>query len=186
MSTYVPAPLRRLVASRAGRICEYCLIHEEDTFLGCQVEHIISEKHGGESAESNLAFACIFCNRYKGTDIATLSPATHTLCRLFNPRTDRWADHFRLKDGRVEGISDIGQATAALLKFNDADRLLERETLRAFGPLPLPCRPPNHRPDRRVNPIEAGLCNKTSLATGLTPDYNLLLFVLLRLLVSSC
>ena len=186
MSTYVPAPLRRLVASRAGRICEYCLIHEEDTFLGCQVEHIISEKHGGESAESNLAFACIFCNRYKGTDIATLSPATHTLCRLFNPRTDRWADHFRLKDGRVEGISDIGQATAGAPQVQRCGPPARARNPPRVGPLPLPCRPPNHRPDRRVNPIEAGLCNKTSLATGLTPDYNLLLFVLLRLLVSSC
>ena len=55
MSKYVPVMLRRRVASRAHHICEYCLIHEEDTFLGCQVEHIISEKHGGATIEDNLA-----------------------------------------------------------------------------------------------------------------------------------
>ena len=49
MSSYVPPGLRRLVRSRAEDLCEYCLIHEEDTFLGCQLEHIISEKHGGET-----------------------------------------------------------------------------------------------------------------------------------------
>jgi hypothetical protein len=35
--------LRRLVATRAEHLCEYCLIHEEDTFLGCEVDHIISD-----------------------------------------------------------------------------------------------------------------------------------------------
>jgi hypothetical protein len=47
MSSYVSAELRRLVANRANHKCEYCLIHEEDTFFGCEVDHIISLKHGG-------------------------------------------------------------------------------------------------------------------------------------------
>jgi len=99
MSSYVSAALRRLVAERAGRICEYCLIHEDDTFFGCQVEHIISEKHGGPTAEDNLAWACVFCNRYKGTDIASIS-STGKLSRLFNPRLDRWSEHFAWRDPR--------------------------------------------------------------------------------------
>lgn len=45
--TYVSAELRRLVVARAEGVCEYCLIAEEDTFYGCQIDHIISEKHGG-------------------------------------------------------------------------------------------------------------------------------------------
>ena len=47
MTSYVPAALRRLVAGRAGDVCEYCLIDQDDTYFGCEVEHIISEKHGG-------------------------------------------------------------------------------------------------------------------------------------------
>ena len=47
MSTsYIGAELRRYVFARAERLCEYCLIHEEDTFFGCEVDHILSEKHG--------------------------------------------------------------------------------------------------------------------------------------------
>ena len=42
MTSYVRAELRRLVESRARRLCEYCLIHEDDTYLGCQVDHIIA------------------------------------------------------------------------------------------------------------------------------------------------
>ncbi len=53
---YVNAELRRLVVTRAERICEYCLIHEDDTYFGGGVDHIISEKHGGATAADNLAF----------------------------------------------------------------------------------------------------------------------------------
>jgi hypothetical protein len=45
--TYVNAELRWLVVARAESICGYCLIAEEDTFFGCTIDHIISEKHGG-------------------------------------------------------------------------------------------------------------------------------------------
>ena len=97
MSTdQVSAELRRLVASRADRLCEYCLTHSEDTFFGCEVDHIISKKHDGPTREDNLAYACLSCNRHKGSDIASVVPSTGELVRLFNPRTDLWREHFRL------------------------------------------------------------------------------------------
>ena len=69
MSTsYLSAELRRLVSARAGNLCEYCLIHESDTYFGCEVDHVLSEKHGGPTVASNLAFACLFCKRIGGMD----------------------------------------------------------------------------------------------------------------------
>jgi hypothetical protein len=136
MSSYVSAQLRRFVVERAQGVCEYCLIDEEDTFLGCQIEHIISEKHGGQTVESNLALACVFCNRFKGSDIAALVPGTSQLCRLFNPRTDRWSEHFRLEGTWILGLTDIGRATASVLGFNAPDRILERESLEDVGRFP--------------------------------------------------
>ena len=47
--------MRRLVVERAGGVCEYCLIDQEDTYFGCEIEHVISEKHGGATAAENLA-----------------------------------------------------------------------------------------------------------------------------------
>ncbi len=35
MTSYVSLDLCRLVAARAYRLCEYCLIHEDDTYFGC-------------------------------------------------------------------------------------------------------------------------------------------------------
>src|SRR4051812_27236443 len=96
--TWISARLRTLVAERAGRRCEYCGIREADTFLGCQVDHIISEKHGGLTTEENLAFACTPCNRAKGTDIAGVDQLGG-IVPLFHPRSHRWAEHFR-REGR--------------------------------------------------------------------------------------
>src|SRR5438874_13229563 len=94
--TYIAADLRRLVVARAESICEYCLIAEEDTFFGCEADHIISEKHGGSTDAGNLAYACVFCNQAKGSDVGSIHSATNSFVRFFNPRLDQWADHFEL------------------------------------------------------------------------------------------
>ena len=136
MSSYINAALRRLVARRADYLCEYCLIHEEDAFFGCEVDHIISEKHGGQTEADNLAYACAFCNRAKGSDIGSIGQRTGVLSRFFNPRTDRWAEHFALDGVTLVALSDIGEVTARILDFNSSERLLERQTLQAIGRYP--------------------------------------------------
>ena len=136
MSGHVAAALRRLVAVRARHACEYCRIRESDTYYGCQVDHVISEKHGGPTVADNLAFACAFCNRFKGADIATLSSVTGQLTRLYHPRSDQWTDHFANNGGRLRGLTEIGRATLDLLRVNADDRVLEREALIAEGRYP--------------------------------------------------
>jgi hypothetical protein len=138
MTSYVPAALRRFVSERADGLCEYCLMHEDQTYFGCQVEHVIAEKHGGPTTPENLAYACVFCNRFKGSDIATVDNATGQLVRLYNPRTDRWSEHFKLDRVRltIDPASGIGAATAKLLNFNHPDRLAERQLLAVVGSYP--------------------------------------------------
>jgi len=46
--------LRQLVIQRANHLCEYCLIHDEHTYWGCHIDHIISEKHDGATDADNL------------------------------------------------------------------------------------------------------------------------------------
>ncbi len=136
MSSYVAAELRRSVAMRARRVCEYCLIHEEDTFFGCEVDHVISEKHGGPTVAENLAYACFNCNRQKGSDVGSISVRTGEFIRFFNPRSDRWADHFAFDDEIIQPLTDIGDVTARILDFNGGDRVLERRALRIIGRFP--------------------------------------------------
>ena len=116
-------------------MCEYCLIAEVDTFYGCEVDHVISLKHGGSSEPENLAYACAPCNRAKGTEIASIS-ASGELTRFFNPRTDRWAEHFRLEGASIQRLTTIGEVTARILGCNDSARLHERDEMIRFGKYP--------------------------------------------------
>jgi hypothetical protein len=136
MSSYVSTALRRMVAVRADALCEYCLIHEDDAVFGCEVDHIISEKHAGATDAENLAYACAFCNRAKGSNIGSIVLRTGHFVRFFNPRTDHWAEHFALDGVTIVALSDIGEVTARILDFNNSDRLLERQTLWEVGRYP--------------------------------------------------
>jgi len=128
--------LRANVAQRAGRRCEYCLIHEEDAGFPHQVDHILSRKHGGPTSFENLAYACIVCNRYKGSDIASIEPQSAEAIRIFDPRRDRWTDHFRIHGAVIEPNSKIGSATVLLLRMNAPERILERGLLQILDRYP--------------------------------------------------
>jgi hypothetical protein len=136
MSNYISSEMRQIVASRAHNVCEYCLIAEADAYFKFQIEHIVSRKHGGSSEVENLALACVFCNRYKGSDIATLKPETDELIRFYNPRTMRWREHFRLNGVVIEPLTEIGEATVRILQMNHEDQILEREVLSRRGRYP--------------------------------------------------
>ena len=55
----------------------------------------------------------------KSSDIASIDPQTGLVTRLFHPRNDGWLGHFRWNGAIIEPITDIGRATAALLRFNE-------------------------------------------------------------------
>jgi HNH endonuclease len=86
-----------------------------------QVDHIIAEKHGGETVVSNLALACPHCNLYKGPNIAGLDPASGQVVRLFHPRTDVWSEHFAWEEAYLTGRSPIGRVTVQVLAMNAED-----------------------------------------------------------------
>ncbi|MBE9055853.1 HNH endonuclease [Sphaerospermopsis sp. LEGE 08334] len=134
--TYINLETRRLVVERAGNICEYCLISAIDRSSGCQVDHIISVKHGGTSTEDNLCYACVFCNLQKGTDLGSINWRNGELVRFFNPRRDFWGDHFRLDEAVIQPLTDIGEVTARILDFNNDDRIQERIFLIEVGKYP--------------------------------------------------
>jgi hypothetical protein len=136
MADLISQQLRREVRARAGDRCEYCLMEETLLVWGCEVDHIVSRKHGGATESSNLALSCARCNRAKGSDIGSVHPESEELIRLFNPRRHRWDEHFRLDGVRIVGLTLIGQVTASLLQFNQDERLLERELLQKSGKYP--------------------------------------------------
>jgi 5-methylcytosine-specific restriction endonuclease McrA len=136
MSERVATSLRGMVQARAGFRCEYCLIHEEDSHFAHQPDHVIARKHRGPTVDENLAWACYLCNLLKGSDIASVDLETGQIVRLFNPRVDNWADHFRLADGQIVALTPIGRVTEHLLQFNQPLSVHERQLLIAAGRYP--------------------------------------------------
>ncbi len=134
----VSAALRRRVQERASGRCEYCLLAEEDAYFSHEVDHIISEKHGGETSFENLAWACFDCNRFKGSDISSLDPVKKELIRLFNPRTDVWKEHFQESEGHIHAKTVLGSVTERLLKLNLPARVEIRYELTLSGRYPKP------------------------------------------------
>jgi hypothetical protein len=62
--------------------------------------------------------------------------AHRDLQSVFQSRTDWWAVHFALDGVTILPLSDIGEATARILDFNNPDRLLERQLVQAVGRYP--------------------------------------------------
>ncbi len=133
MADGIGQPLRREVAARAGGRCEYCRLPAWALLAGCEVDHVISLKHGGRTESSNLALSGARCNRAKGTDVGSIIPETGQFSRLLNPRADRWAEHFAPDGARLTGKSVIGRVTITLLRLNDDERVLERRWLQRLG-----------------------------------------------------
>jgi hypothetical protein len=126
--------VRHLVRQRARQRCEYCRIPQDALpWATFHVEHIAARQHGGTDDVENLALACRRCNAYKGPNLASIDPATGAVMRLFNPRIDRWSDHFSLTEHEVFGLTAVGRATVALLNMNDPDRVHVRAELDALG-----------------------------------------------------
>lgn len=136
MSRYISEKLKTLVENRAGGICEYCLINIADTYFGGEFEHIISIKHDGKTKAENLALACQPCNRNKGSDLGSIAEKSGELTRFFNPRTDKWSEHFRLNESIIEPLTEIGEVTIRILGFNDFERVQERKGLIEIGHFP--------------------------------------------------
>lgn len=122
-------PRYQRVAQRALHCCEYCRAPEAVFNFAFEVEHILPPVHHGPDDESNWALSCRSCNVHKSTYTEGFDPETRTLARLFNPRQDRWEDHFRLEGttGLILGLTDVGRATVVRLRMNSPAQLAARK-----------------------------------------------------------
>ena len=127
--TYIAVSLRRLVIERANNQCEYCLISATLSFFPHELDHVIAEKHEGQTTLENLALTCWRCNRHKGSDLGSFDPTTEDFSFLFNPRTQIWTEHFIQNGNYIEGLTPEGRTTVKLLQFNTEERLTERQRL---------------------------------------------------------
>lgn len=118
--THVPRWLRERVPAQAGHRCGYCRTSEEITGSPLVIDHFLAEVLGGPTTERNLWMACGHCNLIKGDRVTAHDPLTEEFVLLFNPRLQRWRDHFQWTDDgvRILGLTPIGRATVEALQLN--------------------------------------------------------------------
>jgi hypothetical protein len=123
----IEAALREFVRFRAAGFYEYCRISERFTLAEHEIDHVIAVKHGSRTSAENLALSCTVCNRFKGSDIASIDSNTGQLTPLFHPRLDRWDDHYEFRNGEIIGLTARGRVTVRLLRMNHPTRIKERQ-----------------------------------------------------------
>ena len=94
-----------------------------------EIDHIVPESVGGETALENLCLACVGCNTFKYSFQTGIDPETDKESTLFNPRTQSWSDHFNWnEDGTlVVGLTATGRATVERLHMNRSDVVESRQ-----------------------------------------------------------
>ena len=90
-------------------------------------DHIVPRQHGGKDHEDNLALACLRCNHHKGPNVGSFDPLTGALVPLFNPRSQKWTDHFQWDGAKIQALTPEARVTVKLLRLNDTERVAERE-----------------------------------------------------------
>ena len=117
------------IAARAENRCEYCRAPEYVFNFPFEVEHIVPVSRGGLDEPSNLALACRSCNLCKSNFTSGIDPATELETPLFNPRQDRWSEHFDLDPnaGKILGKTAVGRATIQRLRMNSSAQVNARK-----------------------------------------------------------
>ena len=120
MSKKIGSALRSKIVKRARGCCEYCRSQAKFGMQSFSIEHIVPNSKGGKSDENNLALACQGCNNRKYTKIEGIDPVTGEKVALFNPRTQKWQEHFAWNGDFtfIIGITPTGRVTVEEIGLN--------------------------------------------------------------------
>jgi hypothetical protein len=113
--------LRTEIVAQAQNRCGYCLARQEYMPSLLEVEHITPRVKGGTDDKENLWLACRACNLRKSSQTHGIDPLTNRELPLFNPRKQRWFQHFQWSgDGTlIIGRTACGRATVIALDLNN-------------------------------------------------------------------
>ena len=142
---HVPDEVRARVRASAGNRCGYCLSPQHLVLGWLEIEHLAPTSQGGSDDELNLWLSCRMCNGYKSDQTDALDPVSNRRVRLFNPRRQKWSEHFAWSDDgtHILGKTPCGRATVIALQMNNPIAVTVRFHWVAAGWHP----PPETAPD---------------------------------------
>lgn len=112
---------KQSVRERANYLCEYCHSLELLSANRFTIDHIVPRSLDGSDDIDNLALACRRCNERRYNFVAGIDPETQEIVPIFNPRQQKWSEHFVwILDGTViQGSTSVGRATCVRFDLND-------------------------------------------------------------------
>jgi hypothetical protein len=116
--TAIPSQLRRLVVRRARDRCEYCGLAQAGQEAAFHLDHVQPRSAGGLTVADNLALACVSCSLRKADRRTAKDPVTGKRAPLFNPRRQRWSEHFGWDGPVMVPLTATGRATVVALQLN--------------------------------------------------------------------
>ena len=134
----IPISLRRLVIQRADNRCEYCGISQLGQVATFHIDHIVPSVAEGMTVAENLALACVSCSLKKGAKQVIEDVETGDRVAVFNPRQQRWKEHFAWQGATVIGLTATGRALVQALDLNRATMVAIREEETLLGRHPPP------------------------------------------------
>jgi hypothetical protein len=136
--SHVPARLQRAVRERAAERCEYCGLAQEGQEGFFHIDHVLPVVAGGPTLIENLALACVTCSLRKSWRQSARDPHTSEEVPLYNPRVDRFYEHFRWEGATMLALTATGRATIEALALNRPQLVQIREESRLLGRHPPP------------------------------------------------
>lgn len=126
---------KRSVVERAQKRCEYCQCRSDHATETFAIEHVIPVSRGGNDEVTNLALACSGCNSRKYNKLEAVDPASGELVPLFNPRFQRWEEHFAWSKDytQIIGLTATGRATIVALQMNRQNVINIRKAMSIMG-----------------------------------------------------
>ena len=127
----ISSSTQELVRKRAEYRCEYCRYPEFLSTSPLTIDHIDPKSLGGSDDADNLALACRRCNERHYNFTVGTDPETKEEVTLFNPRRQKWSDHFIWSEDatKIIGLTPTGRATCNRLDLNDerrADKFIQK------------------------------------------------------------
>jgi HNH endonuclease len=132
---YIPENVKARVRDVAQDRCGYCQSLQKYVLGALEIEHIIPKASGGNDNEENLWLSCRLCNSYKGIQTKATDPISDRPVQLFNPRTQKWSQHFTWsEDGAyIIGLTPCGRATSLALQLNNLYAITVRQAWTSVG-----------------------------------------------------
>jgi hypothetical protein len=103
----ITAKDRQAVRETYGHCCGYCGVSESDNGGRLEIDHYRPTTKGGEDNLDNLVYACVHCNRFKGSYWPDEDDPQSFY--LLHPGEDDISPHLQMTaSGRLEGLTPRG------------------------------------------------------------------------------